>query len=407
MSSSDNLNITMPERVSYIIQKLEEAGHEAYAVGGCVRDSMLGREPQDWDITTSALPEETKAIFSRTVDTGIKHGTVTAMFGKEGYEITTYRVDGKYSDSRHPDSVEFTRSLEEDLKRRDFTINAMACNSDGLVDMFGGKDDLENGLIRCVGVPEARFGEDALRILRAVRFSAQLGFDIDPATLEAARKLAPTLANISAERIHSELHKLLMSDWPDRLVLLHELGIDRVILPELERTAKSGRMNELCARLAGAPYDTAVRWALLLLYTGSASEIMHRLKFDNQTIYTVKALLRFRQVPVTVLDPAGMRRLMSDSGRELMEPLFAFIGAADPDLDLTGARRLCRSIIDAGDCTDIKSLAVNGHDLMQAGIPAGKSVGETLERLLSAVLADPSLNTPEKLLELALNNKQD
>ena len=407
MSNTGILNITMPERVSYIIERLEDAGHEAYAVGGCVRDSMLGREPQDWDITTSALPEETKAIFTRTVDTGIKHGTVTAMFGKEGYEITTYRVDGKYSDGRHPDSVAFTRSLEEDLKRRDFTINAMACNSNGLVDMFGGADDLENKLIRCVGVPEARFGEDALRILRAVRFSAQLGFDIDPATLEAARKLAPTLENISAERIHAELHKLLMSDHPDRLKLLHELGIDRIILPELMNTAKKGLLDELCDRMAAAPAVTPVKWAMLLLYTGSASEIMHRLKFDNQTIYTVKALLRFRETPVTELDPAGMRRLMSDAGLELMEPLFDFIHASSPELDLAGAKELFLRILEAGDCTDIKSLAVNGHDLMQAGIPAGKDVGKTLDMLLTAVLADPSLNTREKLLELALNNKQD
>ena len=407
MGNTGSEKIKIPERVSYIIERLEEAGHEAYAVGGCVRDSMLGREPQDWDITTSALPEETKAIFSRTIDTGIKHGTVTAMFGKEGYEITTYRVDGKYSDSRHPDSVAFTRSLEEDLKRRDFTINAMACNSDGLVDMFGGASDLTDKLIRCVGVPEARFGEDALRILRAVRFSAQLGFDIDPATSAAAKKLAPTLSNISAERIHAELHKLLMSEHPDRLKLLHELGIDSVILPELTPVADSGKLDELCDQLAAAPAVPAVKWAVLLLFTGSALQIMHRLKFDNQTIYTVKALLHFRDVPVTELTPEGMRRLMRDAGTELMEPLFDFIGATFPGQSLSGAVSLFKSILEAGDCTCIKDLAVNGRDLMETGIPAGKAVGNTLDHLLDKVLADPSLNTKEKLLKLATDLKQD
>ncbi len=407
MSNTGFDKIRLPERVSYIIERLEEAGYEAYAVGGCVRDSMLGREPQDWDITTSALPGETKAIFSRTIDTGIKHGTVTAMFGKEGYEITTYRIDGKYTDSRHPDSVEFTRSLEEDLKRRDFTINAMACNSRELVDMFGGAEDLGNKLIRCVGVPEERFGEDALRILRAVRFSAQLGFDIDPATTDAAAKLAPMLSNISAERIHSELHKLLMSDHPDRLKLINELGIDHVILPELMPVAALGKLDELVDQLAAAPAVPAVKWAVLLLFTGSASEIMHRLKFDNQTIYTVKALLHFRDVPVTELTPEGMRRLMCDAGTELMEPLFDFIRATSPGIVLTGAVSLFERILEAGDCTQIKNLAVNGRDLMDAGIPAGKAVGETLDFLLDKVLADPSLNTKEQLLKLATDKKQD
>ena len=196
--------IELPDNVRNIITRLNTAGYEAYAVGGCVRDSVLGREPQDWDITTSALPEEVKALFNRTVDTGIKHGTVTVLLGRESYEVTTYRIDGKYSDSRHPDSVSFTRSLVEDLKRRDFTINAMAYGNDGLVDMFDGAGDIEKGVIRCVGNAEARFGEDALRILRAVRFSAQLGFDIEHETMAAAAKLAPRLADILSSSFSDE-----------------------------------------------------------------------------------------------------------------------------------------------------------------------------------------------------------
>ena len=204
--------MVLPENVHFIIDVLRSAGNDAYAVGGCVRDSLLGRTPEDWDITTSASPDEVKVLFKRTVDTGIEHGTVTVMIDKTGYEVTTYRVDGKYKDGRHPESVTFTRSLEEDLKRRDFTINAMAFNeNDGIVDLFDGRKDLEAGLVRCVGDPRQRFGEDALRILRAVRFSAQLGFEIEEETAKAMGELAGTLEKISAERIHTELIKLLVS----------------------------------------------------------------------------------------------------------------------------------------------------------------------------------------------------
>lgn len=188
------MQIQLPEKVKFIITTIEEAGYEAYAVGGCVRDSILGRIPDDWDITTSATPLQVKELFRRTVDTGIRHGTVTVMLDKEGFEVTTYRIDGKYEDSRHPKEVTFTPSLEEDLKRRDFTINAMAYNDkEGIVDLFGGMEDIREKKIRCVGNPKERFSEDALRIMRAVRFSAQLGYEIDADTAAAIQKLAPTL----------------------------------------------------------------------------------------------------------------------------------------------------------------------------------------------------------------------
>ena len=227
--------ITMPPAAARIIDKLQEAGHEAYIVGGCVRDCILGRVPGDWDITTSALPYEVKALFRRTIDTGIQHGTVTIMDGDEGYEVTTYRLDGTYEDGRHPTSVSFTRSLVEDLKRRDFTINAMAYNdTDGLVDEFDGIGDLQRGVIRCVGCARERFGEDALRIMRAVRFSAQLGFTIDKETLDAISELAPTLDKISKERIQIELNKLLLSKHPGYFRILYETGITKVIMPEFD-----------------------------------------------------------------------------------------------------------------------------------------------------------------------------
>ena len=226
------MRIELPEKVEGIIQTLMQAGYEAYAVGGCVRDSLLGKEPKDWDITTSAKPEEVKRLFPKTIDTGILHGTVTVMSGREGFEVTTYRIDGKYEDSRHPKEVTFTPNLLEDLKRRDFTINAMAYNeSTGLVDEFDGIGDLKRGVIRCVGEAEQRFKEDALRMMRAVRFAAQLGFSIDEDTKEAICKLAPTLKNISAERIQVELVKLLESDHPEEMRTLYETGITAVMLP--------------------------------------------------------------------------------------------------------------------------------------------------------------------------------
>ena len=211
-------NIHLPEDVNYIICQLETAGYEAYAVGGCVRDSLLGRKPDDWDITTSATPVQVKDVFRRTINTGIQHGTVTVMIAGQGYEVTTYRIDGEYEDSRHPKEVTFTANLVEDLKRRDFTINAMAYNeSSGLIDAFGGLEDLHNGVVRCVGSPKERFCEDALRIMRAVRFSAQLGFTIEPQTQRAICNLAPTLVHKIEDRLQTDLVMILISPQPDKM----------------------------------------------------------------------------------------------------------------------------------------------------------------------------------------------
>ena len=227
--------IQLPEKVNYIISQLEQAGFEAYAVGGCVRDCLLGRQPSDWDVTTSAKPLQVKDVFRHTIDTGIQHGTVTVMLDHEGFEVTTYRFDGEYEDSRHPREVIFTANLIEDLKRRDFTINAFAYNDkSGIVDAFDGIKDLSEGVLRCVGDASERFGEDALRILRAVRFSAQLGFSIAEETRTAIKQLAPSLCQISAERIQAELVKLLLSDHPDFMRDAYLLGITKAVLPELD-----------------------------------------------------------------------------------------------------------------------------------------------------------------------------
>lgn len=239
------MSIQVPEKVNRIIETLLAHGHEAYAVGGCVRDSLLGREADDWDITTSASPYEVKALFRRTIDTGIQHGTVTVMLDKEGFEVTTYRIDGEYEDGRHPKEVLFTKNLEEDLKRRDFTINAMAYNDQtGMVDIFGGVRDLEQKIIRCVGVAGDRFDEDALRIMRAFRFSAQLGFAIEENTKIAAAERATNLTKISAERIRVELTKLLLSGHPDRLVWMQQNGITKIVLPEFDAMLATEQKNK-------------------------------------------------------------------------------------------------------------------------------------------------------------------
>lgn len=238
------MEIQVPEKVNSIINTLLQHGQEAYAVGGCVRDSLLGRKADDWDITTSASPYEVKALFRRTIDTGIQHGTVTVMLDKEGFEVTTYRIDGEYEDGRHPKEVSFTKNLEEDLKRRDFTINAMAYNEQtGMIDIFGGVEDLKKKIIRCVGVAGDRFDEDALRILRAFRFSAQLGFSIEEATRAAAKQRAEHLKKISAERIRTELTKLLLSKNPDRLLWMQENEITKVILPEFDEMLFTEQKN--------------------------------------------------------------------------------------------------------------------------------------------------------------------
>lgn len=238
------IKMDMPADVQWIMERLESLGYEAYAVGGCVRDTLLSREPGDWDITTSAKPEQVKKAFPRTIDTGIQHGTVTVMRNHVGYEVTTYRIDGEYADSRHPDQVEFTTNLTLDLERRDFTINAMAYNKkQGLVDVFDGMKDLERGVIRCVGDPEKRFDEDALRMLRAVRFSGQLGFRIEKQTRQAIVERAWHLEHISAERIRVELMKLLVSKDAGQIREVYATGMAKVFLPELERMMQTEQHN--------------------------------------------------------------------------------------------------------------------------------------------------------------------
>ena len=436
------VEIQIPEKVNKIIHTLQEHGYEAYAVGGCVRDSFLGREPMDWDITTSAMPEETKALFPHTFDTGIEHGTITVLLDHEGFEVTTYRVDGKYEDSRHPKEVIFVRNLQEDLLRRDFTINAMAYNEkEGLVDIFGGMDDLKAGIIRCVGNAQARFSEDALRILRGIRFAAQLGFELEDETREGMRLLAPTLRKISAERIQVELVKTLTSSRPDLLREAWKLGITKEFLPEFDLAMETTQETvhhmytvgeHILHTLLEVRTDRILRLTMLLHDIGKpymktmdadgvahfkghpeksselANEILHRLKFDNDTIRKVTKLVRYHdhRMPVT---PAHVRRAVHEIGEDLF-PLYLEVRRADVAAqsmyqrkekvaDIDGVEKLYHEIMERKECVSLKTLAVTGKDLIAAGMKPGKEIGQMLEHFLDLVLEHPELNQKEELLK--------
>lgn len=399
------LKISLPKEVKHIIDILTQNGYEAYAVGGCVRDSILGRVPGDWDITTSALPQQVKALFRRTIDTGIQHGTVTIMLGKNGYEVTTYRIDGKYEDSRHPESVEFTPNLEEDLKRRDFTINAMAYNDEnGVVDIFGGIDDIRNRIIRCVGNAHDRFTEDALRILRAVRFSAQLGFEIDKATKDAARELAPTLVKISRERIHTELNKLLLSDNPDYFSVVYELGVMKVIISELEGV-NSGDIDRLKVLIKRTKPCLPERYAALLSVIGKdkTRAVLKGLKLDNATISMAVKLVEYLGITPALTEPQ-MRHYINEVGKEDALRVIDFnlaFASEDEYKGYTDMRNICVTVLERGDCTSLKELRITGKLLMNSGFEAGKQLGGLLEELLLEVLNNPALNDTEYLLERA------
>ncbi len=400
------VRIELPKDVRHIINVLMENGYEAYAVGGCVRDSILGRTPGDWDITTSALPMQVKALFRRTVDTGIQHGTVTVMLGKNGYEVTTYRIDGKYEDSRHPKSVEFTFNLVEDLKRRDFTINAMAYNDEhGIVDAFDGMGDLKRRIIRCVGKAHDRFDEDALRILRAVRFSAQLGFGIEDDTAKAARELAPTLVKISRERIHTELNKLLLSGNPDYFSVVYDLGVMKIIIPELENI-DAHKLDKIKHFIKKTSAVLPERYAALLscVDADTAGRILKGLKLDNATILMAAKLVKYYNMN-PVVSEAAVRHYINEVGENDALRIVDFnisICGSELNKGYTDMRKICVMVKERGDCTELRNLKISGRDLMEAGFPAGKQLGEILQKLLCEVLDNPKFNEYNYLLKRAV-----
>lgn len=435
------VQIVIPEKVNSILESLQKAGYEAYVVGGCVRDALLGREPHDWDITTSALPTEVKNVFPRTVDTGLQHGTVTVLCGGTGYEVTTFRVDGVYEDGRHPKEVTFTPSLKEDLRRRDFTINAMAYNNaSGLVDLFGGQQDLENGVVRAVGDPVQRFTEDALRIMRAIRFSAQLGYEIEPGTLKAAEILAPNLQKISSERIREELEKTLLSDRPELLRTAWEAGITKEFIPEFDRCMETDQINPHHCYTVGEHIlkgvslvrkDRVLRLTMFLHdiakpichtvdeegidhFRGHAEvgvhlskTILQRLKYDNATIRQVTTLIKYHDTQIRLTEPA-VRKAMVNVGVDLF-PLLLEVKQADFLSQSTYRREekqaafdaLCgiySRIVERGDCLSLKELAVNGNNLIKMGVKPGREVGDILTKMFEEVLDVPEHNNKEYLL---------
>lgn len=441
-----DVKIKMPGKVNKIIGVLQEAGFEAYAVGGCIRDSLLGRTPNDWDITTSAKPMEVKALFSHTIDTGIQHGTVTILLDREGFEVTTYRIDGEYEDGRHPKEVSFTGSLEEDLKRRDFTINALAYNETaGLIDIFEGQKDLKDGIIRCVGNAEERFTEDALRMLRAIRFSAQLGYRIEENTLAAIHKLADNLEKISAERIQTELLKLMVSPHPDYLRTAYECGVTKVFFPEFDLAMETPQNHphhcynvgeHILHSLLEVPADKVLRLTMLLhdiakpqcltvdekgithfhgheeMGAEMSRVILRRLRMDNDTTDKVCRLVRFHDYGNGVApDRRIVRRAVNKIGEDLFDD-FILVKKADllaqsmylreEKLSNLAAWDACyREIREAEECVSLRTLAVNGRDLIAAGLQPGRELGNILKQLLDEVLETPEKNEKDYLISRA------
>lgn len=438
--------INVPKQVNEVLKALEEAGFEGYIVGGCVRDSIMGKTPKDYDVTTSALPEETMRVFKdyHVIETGLKHGTVTVMVDGEPIEITTYRIDENYVDNRHPESVRFTRSLEEDMARRDFTMNAIAYNPGrGIVDCCGGIEDIKRGVIRAVGDGNKRFEEDALRIMRALRFSSETGFAIEEATIEAARNHKELLNNISAERIRVELVKLLCGK-DVRRVLMEYTDILAIILPELAEMKGFDQCNgyhiydvleHTAVAVENTPAEPVLRLSALLHDTGKpetffedcsgvghfyghnlaskriAGELLEKLKFDNDTKERVILLVDKHDLQIKA-DVKAVKRALNKLGEENFYDLIKLARADNRAQNPILAKRqehydnlvsIAGEIIAAEECFSLKHLAVNGRDLMEIGFSQGPVIGEVLEKLLDAVISEEIENKKEELLKKAID----
>lgn len=396
--------IDLPKNVENIIESLEEHGFEGFAVGGCVRDSLLKKTPKDWDITTDALPVDMKKIFKKTFDTGIAHGTVTVLMDGVGYELTTYRIDGNYSDGRHPDSVSFSKSLSEDLCRRDFTINAMAySNKKGIVDLFDGRKDLQNGIIRAVGDAKKRFDEDALRMLRAVRFAAQLGFKIDDDTFEAIKEKAKLLSKVSKERIFVELNKSLCGDFAQNIKMVYTSGLYRYIGKEFAKLDKS-------------IYDFYPRkfhnkkhmyWAAFLENienVEAVKKILFELKSDNATRNNAYLLVKELKNPLPSSDE-DIRWSLHRIGADLFCDYIEILKSDKKNVDILDKIDTIENryilILKENHAYEISMLDITGKDLMDIGISKGPKIGEVLEFLLKKVIENPLNNEMSSLLRLA------
>lgn len=444
------MNIHIPEEVRYLLKVLDDNGFNGFIVGGCVRDFLLNVKVEDWDITTNALPENIISIFkgNRIITTGLKHGTITVVVNKKHFEITTFRVDGEYSDNRRPDTVKYVNNLKDDLSRRDFTINAMAYNEkSGLIDIFHGEQDLNNHIIRCVGDADSRFREDALRMLRAVRFSAKLGFDIHMLTQNAICKNASLIKNISKERIREELNKILLSDYPDRIYLLISNRLMSYIIPEFLRCiglpqrqhCNNNDVGEHIIKTVGyAERKLIFKLTMLLhdigkpycehIYSDSvdsypghevissqiAGEVLNRLKYDKKTIEKVKKLIFYHETEIDTT-PKTIREWLSKLGEEDLRDLliikkYDLMGQGFKCYDekynkLERSQKILEGIVDSGECFSREGLEINGEDLISLGYKEGQDIGKIIDRLLKMVIEDPSINTKEKLLSILISDK--
>ena len=443
------MDITISDGAKSILERLNNAGFRSYVAGGAVRDLIMNKMPNDYDIATDAKPDDVKKLFRKTIDTGIKHGTVTVIENGEGYEITTFRKDGAYSDNRHPSEIEYVKDKRIDCLRRDFTINAMMYNPEsGLVDFFCGRRDIRKHIIRCVGKPEDRFKEDALRMLRAVRFKAQLGFEIEERTELAIRKYAVLIKKVSKERILAELNKILLSDNPDGVRDLHRLGLLKFILPELERCFGEKQRNKfhiydvgehIMQTIKNTPPDLILRWAALLHDTGKPCcssvdsngiihfyghhresrritvDVLHKLHMDSNSIRDIALLVENHDYRV---EPSfgAVKRMMSKTGADLFEKLLtlqkADNAAKNPELlpeklkRIDGGLEIYREVLAKNQPYRVTDLVLNGRDLMEIGYRQGKEIGDTLKALLDEVIIRPELNTRAYLVKRAKEMRQ-
>ena len=435
----------LPDDVVYIIKKITDAGYEAYVAGGAVRDMMMGTEPHDYDIATSARPETIRRLFDRTIDTGIKHGTVTVIINNTGYELTTFRLDGAYKDGRHPESVEFVDSVYTDCSRRDFTINSMMYGYDGeIIDFFGGAIDIEKKLIRCVGEPEERFMEDALRMLRAVRFCASLSFELSEDVEKAIKKCSMLIKRVSNERVFEELNKILISPNPDYIRMLHRLGLLQYIIPQLDRCFGEPQKNKYHVYDVGehtmqavknAPCNLTLRWAALLHDVGKpvcsstdsagiihfyghhresvriAVDVLHKLHMDKESIKNISILIENHDVRVEPSLPS-VKRMMARTGEALFELLMELQRAdnkaknpvhfEEKNARICAAEDIYRRIIAEGQPYLVSHLVINGRDLQKIGYKPGRQIGDTLKILIDEVIIDSRLNNRDYLLKRAV-----
>jgi tRNA nucleotidyltransferase (CCA-adding enzyme) len=438
--------IIIPSDVKIIMNQLSENNHKSYVVGGCCRDALLGREPKDWDICTSAKPNEMLEIFKdfKIIETGIKHGTLTVVINNINYEVTTFRIDGDYSDNRHPDSVKFVDDIALDLSRRDFTINAMAYNEEeGLIDPFNGLQDIENRLIKCVRNANDRFQEDALRMLRAIRFSAQLKFSINEETESSIFNNSNLISSVSSERINVEICKILASDYPEKIALIYLNNLSKYFLPEFEimfsckqntpwhiynvgihtLEALRNSKNDLVLRLAILFHDTGKPFAKTTTNEGIdhfyhhpiksaeiAKDIMTRLHFDNQTINNVVTLISYHDATID-LNKRSIKRMLNKIGEELFFKLldlqYADCSAQNLELSqekidlLPQIRELAQIILTEKEPFGIKDLAINGSDMIELGYKPSKELGDALNTILELIIDNPELNTKNQLQEIA------